>query len=379
MKQTAKSPAARLRDTSDDMSTVAERPTYATSPDLAAPIHMDVELSSKCNLRCRFCHLSYFDPKEITQFSLSEFKEKIGPVLPHLSSITLFNKYEALTCRDFIPIFDFVSGFDIETYFSTNGLLLDDQIVEAIVGRLTYLTISITGFTRESYTRNMKHDGFAQLQANLDRLNRRKRELGTGKPILRISTVGMLDALDELEMAVDFAARHDAEEGVQVTAFKAHHDDLVALMPLKDPAAYTRASDRALAHARDQGVKLVLQSGSIAENGAQTESLGHRHCDMPWHRLSVQPSGDVYPCPMAYEPIGDLADQSITDIWRGKALAGFRAGVNDPDNMNRDCVACTHCRHRSLTRPEVNDFSNATTYPTGMTRKPAAKSKVTST
>jgi len=335
------------------------------------PVHMDVELSSKCNLRCRFCHLSYFDPKEVTQFSLDAFKKKIGPILPHLAWITLFNKYEALTCRDFVPIFDYVAGFGIETYFSTNGLLLDDAIIETIVGRLTYLTISITGFTRDSYKRNMKHDGLDRLQRNLDRLNKRKRELGTRYPILRISTVGMLDALDELEMAVDFADRHDAEEGVQLTAFKAHHADLVELMPLTDPDAYTRASRRARAHAQAKGVKLVLQSGSIAENTADTEALGHRFCDLPWHRLSVQPDGEVYPCPMAYEPIGNLAGESLAEIWRGERLTAFRAGVNDADNMNPDCAGCTHCRHRSLTRPEVNDYSRAETYPTGMTRKPA--------
>ncbi len=332
------------------------------------PVHMDVELSAKCNLRCRFCHLSSFTPKSTDQFSLARFKEKIGPALPHLKSITLFNKYEPLTCRDFVGIFKFLSKFEIETYFSTNGLLLSGEIIDALTAKLTYLTVSVTGFTPETYKMNMGFNGLDRLKENLSKLNDLKKERKTRYPRLRISTVGMLDALDELGAAVDFAERYNAEEGIQLTSFKAHEKDLVSLMPMNDRETYTELTAHALTYAAERGVKLVLQSGSLDENERKTTSLGHRFCDLPWHRLSVQPNGDVYPCPMAYDPIGNLDEEIIGDIWESEALKAFRASVNDPDHMNRDCINCTHCRHRSLTRPEVNDYSDAETYPTGLTR-----------
>ena len=67
---------------------------------------------------------------------------------------------------------------------------------------------------------------------------------------------------------------------------------------------------------------------------------------------------------------GNLADTAIADIWTGAAMATFRSGVNNRENMNPDCRACTHCRHRSLTRREVNDYSTKETYITGLTRLP---------
>lgn len=333
------------------------------------PIHMDVELSTKCNLRCRFCHLDYFDPKEWTQFSLKDFERTIGPALPHLNSITLFNKFEALTCRDFLPIFNFVAGHGIETYFSTNGLLLNDEIIDQVVGRLNFLTVSVTGFTSESYRLNMGFNGLMILEDNLTKLRAVKAQRNTDLPRLRISTVGMLDTIDELSLAVDFAKKHQAEEGVQLTSFKAHGESLVPLMPMSNPKLYTRMTENALAYAKKMEVRLTLQSGSLAENKSQTQALGHRFCDIPWRRLSIQPDGEVYPCPMAYAPIASLAEMSIKEIWDSAALAAFRAGVNDHENMNEDCLKCTHCRHRSLVDPEVNDFSKASTYPTGMVRK----------
>ncbi|MAF50171.1 MAG: hypothetical protein CMM10_18100, partial [Rhodospirillaceae bacterium] len=66
------------------------------------------------------------------------------------------------------------------------------------------------------------------------------------------------------------------------------------------------------------------------------------------------------------EPIGNLEEEAIEDMWNGEAVAKFRSGVNDPKKMNSDCINCTHCRHRSLTRREVNDFSESEACPTGL-------------
>ena len=215
----------------------------------------------------------------------------------------------------------------------------------------------------------MSIDGYTKLRGKLTALNALKKDRKTRYPILRISTVGMIDNLDELKMAVDFAKEFEAEEGVQITSFKSFTAELNPLMPLNDMTTYTQKTSDALEYAEREQVKLVLQSGDLEENHQQTEPLGHRYCDLPWYRLSVQPNGDVYPCPMAYAPINN----SLDEIWSGLELAKFREGVNDLDKMNKDCENCTHCRHRSLTKIEANDFSEVEIYPTGLRRKEAVK------
>ncbi len=333
------------------------------------PVCLDIDLSSKCNLRCGFCHLSFFEPRDSVQITHQQFKQWVGPALGDLSSITLFSKFEPLTCRDFIPIFNEVSAHGIETYFSTNGTLLAADILDAIVGRLTFLTVSITGFTRETYAKHMGKDMLAKVQKNLDALNKLKAERGTRYPRLRISTVAMHDTLDELTRAVDFAGTFNAAEGLQVTSLIAYDDDMVAARPVSDPARFTRAVDEANSYAETKGVKFTLQSGSLDENEKTTRDIGHRHCRIPWNRLSIQPNGDVYPCPVAYEPIGSLLNETLSEIWNGGPLDRFRAGVNDIGNMNEDCRACTHCRHKSILSPDANDYSKSQKFIAGMTRK----------
>ena len=331
------------------------------------PIHIDIDLSTKCNLRCSFCHLSYFKPKSWTQISAGQFRA-VEPLLPHLKSMTLFSKYEVLTCRDFIPIFEKISSYDIETYFSTNGILLEDDILDVLVGNLTYLTVSVTGFDRKSYERHMGLDRLEVVRERLKRLNEKKRERETDLPKLRISTVGMLSTLDDLPKAIDFADEFEASEGVQVTYLKAHGDDMVREMPLNDPTKFQEACDAARAHADRLGVAFEQQGGTVDEIVEATKDLGHRYCSMPWYRLSIQPDGDVYPCPLTSNPIGNLNEQSIENIWNGDSLAAFRAKVNVVENQNEDCRNCTHCRHRNVLDPAANDFSTAQSYVAGMTR-----------
>jgi radical SAM protein with 4Fe4S-binding SPASM domain len=324
------------------------------------PSNINIDLSSKCNLRCTFCHLSYFAPNETNkQISAEDFDAKFLPLLPHLESITLFSKYEVLTCRDFIPIFDRICEHGIETYFSTNGLLLSNEIIEAIVDRLKYLTISITGFTKDRYRKFMDFDGFEKLEANLDQLNKLKNDQKTPYPILRFSTVGMQDTLDELPSAIDFAKRHKAEEGVQFTSLYVYEPAKLDQLPAANIDRYNSLTDRAISYAKQKNVKLVLQSGTMEENSQATEAMGHKHCSLPWTQMSIQSNGDVYPCAVAYDPIGNIYEDTLEDIWQGELMVKFRLGVNDLENMNNDCRDCIHCRHRSISDVNSSDFSKS--------------------
>ena len=85
------------------------------------------------------------------------------------------------------------------------------------------------------------------------------------------------------------------------------------------------AAAKAAEYAASLGIKFDLQGGTIDEIEAATAALGHKMCDMPWRRLSLQPNGDVYPCPLSYQPVGNFFEERLEDIWTGPRLAAFRA------------------------------------------------------
>ncbi|MBF0285670.1 MAG: radical SAM protein [Magnetococcales bacterium] len=333
------------------------------------PTLLDIDLSSSCNLRCSFCHLSHFDPRQPGQVSLEQFDRWLGPHLARLQSLTLFSKFEPTTCRDLVPILRRVNAHGLEIYFSTNGLKMSDELLAEMVGRVRFLTLSVTGFDAAAYRRHMGVEGLERVEGNLRRLRDEKKRRGTELPILRLSTVAMSDTFAELTRAVDFAHRHEMAAGVQVTSLIAHHATMVPQMPMMQPEAFLAAARVARDHARALGIPFVLQSGELDDNDRETRELGHRPCRLPWQRLSLQPNGEVYPCPVSYTPVGHLEREDLAAIWRGEPLARFRLGVNDEARMNPECRVCTHCRTKSVRRRESNDFSQAELSYAGMTRK----------
>jgi radical SAM protein with 4Fe4S-binding SPASM domain len=333
------------------------------------PVMLDVELSAKCNLRCSFCHLNWFTLEKIDQFDTAMFETHIVPALSRIKALTLFRNYEPLTCRDFVPIMRRIAEFELEeTYFSSNGLLLREDNTDAIVGNLTYLTISVNGFTRDSYHANMGIDGLDKVKEKIARLNALKKERGTRYPILRFSVVGKQDALTELRQAVDFADEFEAEEGIRVIPFQTMDDSQEDQRPVADRSAYDQATEDAVGYAEKKGVKLALMAGDFDENEAETERLGHRFCRIPWNRLSIDPNGDVFPCNVANEVIGNLFEENIEQIWHGPRMQSFRAGVNNPDAMNKDCQTCPHCRLGSMTQDDATNFNKSDTYIGGLKR-----------
>ena len=87
--------------------------------------------------------------------------------------------------------------------------------------------------------------------------------------------------------------------------------------------------------------------------------------------MSIQSNGDVYPCAVAYKPIGNFHHNTLEEIWSGEGMAAYRLGVNDPKNMNEDCRDCIHCRHRTIVDKEKSDFSDKEELYGGLMRKRA--------
>ena len=216
----------------------------------------------------------------------------------------------------------------------------------------------------------MGQDRLEKGRENLTKLNAAKKAANTEYPKLRITTVGMLDSLDELSRSVDFAAEFEASEGVRMSYFRSHEEDMNELMPLNGADAVTTAIEEAVVYAESRNVSFEPIGGSIDEIERDVDkALGHRWCAQPWETLSLQPNGDVYPCAVAYTKVGNFFDNTLEEIWNGEKLAAFRNGVNSPDRMNEDCRKCSHCRYGSVLDPVANDFSATDEYVGGMRRK----------
>ena len=152
----------------------------------------------------------------------------------------------------------------------------------------------------------------------------------------------MLDSLDELCRSVDFAAEFEASEGVRMSYFRSHEEDMNELMPLNGADAVTAAIDKAVAYAEGRNVSFEPIGGSIDEIERDVDKvLGHRWCGLPWETLSLQPNGDVYPCAVAYTKVGNFFENTFEEIWNGEKYQALRRDLVEKHPERQ--AACKGC------------------------------------
>ena len=110
-------------------------------------------VTRKCNLACEFCSMRsnpYVDTSE--NMSLDTIKEKVIPVLKLIDiNRIVITGGEPVTRKDLIQLIDLINEeLDVGITFQTNGLLLDENIIKSLQGKINQIDISIENIFDDS-------------------------------------------------------------------------------------------------------------------------------------------------------------------------------------------------------------------------------------
>jgi radical SAM protein with 4Fe4S-binding SPASM domain len=175
---------------------------YRRNYDLASdlnlldfPIQLDFELNASCNLKCPMCPISAESPKgkgKNTWFDFEFFKELIDySVKKGTKAIKLNYINEPLIRNDFIKFIDYAKEKGIlDIYFSTNGILLKDEISKKLINSgLTRIQISIDAVTQETYDKVRPGGNLKKIIENINNFLKIKNELNKITPLVRVNFV----------------------------------------------------------------------------------------------------------------------------------------------------------------------------------------------
>src|SRR5579871_4328690 len=172
--------------------------------------HLEMDISSKCNIRCRMCYFSfdhYFHGPP-TYMRLPQFRAIADALLPYTHTLTLSLGSEPLTSPFFVAILEAAHAYAVPNVtFYTNALLLTDRLIDAVLDNgVTQISISIDGATRETYERIRCGASYDRLLANIRTLVARRNAAGRSHPALRFGVVMMKSNAHELADLVSLAA-----------------------------------------------------------------------------------------------------------------------------------------------------------------------------
>ncbi len=221
---------------------------------------------------------------------------------------------------------------------TTNFSAVDEADVRRLAASgLDELTVSLWAGTPTTYSRshpNKTEQTFARIEARLKLYNELK---GPGQDVIMANVLFSMNFQETREM-LDFALRVGAA-GVYFTLVDSVHkrtDGLLLTPPhlrvVREHLQQVKVRVDAL---RDEGRDFRLDNwdGLMQRLGATGAMRGDYDkaaveaipCYVGWMFVRVLPTGIVAPCCRGTrKPLGDLNEQSFTEIWRGEKMREFR-------------------------------------------------------
>ncbi|MEW6180489.1 MAG: radical SAM protein [Chloroflexota bacterium] len=328
-----------------------------------------IEPTNVCNLHCRTCVRNVWDEaagfmSEQTFIRLIQGVESFSP-RPTL----FFGGYgEPLAHPRIFEMIATARSIGAEVEMITNGTLLGESACRAVLNAgVSILWVSLDGATPQGYMDVRLGDALDQILSNLRRFRQLRLETGATTQ-LGIAFVAMRRNIHELprllEVGRELGAAHFSISNVLAHTRELRLESLYenaqyeteaqksSLLPVINlpRADFPAEVQNALAQALHDGVRLEIA-------GLNALRTGNRCPFIEKGSLSVRWDGKVSPClPLLHTQegflddhvrrsvayfCGDLAAQSLPDIWRDPAYLDLRQRLQRFDFS--PCVICNSC------------------------------------
>jgi MoaA/NifB/PqqE/SkfB family radical SAM enzyme len=317
------------------------------------PRHMQMDITTSCNLNCRMCYAKKAVDEGQKQKSLrfEDFKKMFDDVCP--DSVNLAASGEPFLNADLVKMIRYAKGQHAQVIISTNFIVPDEEKMREIVDAgLDVLKISIDGATKVIYE-TIRGPHFDRLLANLKTLERVRGEKPASDIRVRIDFVMLKTNAGDIPRIIGFARDHHIDH-VFFRVCDPRGWDSAQRAELLDGsfAEIVSQMKTALQEAKKCGVStniadLLRQQkrwGFIYED-SRFEAVPEQPpvCVLPWMQLFTSVTGDMSYCCSIY-PSGKQALGNILhgDGWNTERWQTSRAVFKSRKNYGM-FEGCRYC------------------------------------
>lgn len=346
--------------------TYANLSYYSKLGKALIPLRYFFELTYRCNLACPYCYVG--DERKKDELTLDEWNKVIKQI-PFYSFVTLVGG-EPLIRKDFKDILFAVSKKTLgKLNVVTNGILIDDEIIEAFIkSKMMLLSVSLDGYGK-NHDKNRERDGiWDKIIFNLENLQAQKRKLKISKPMVDIKTIVLENNLDDLpklyklcdEMGFDFLSvsflrnnnlkqnshlREEFGEEFWKTEYpiKPYFDMAHFEEVYKEIRSLSKKSKVQVRYAPkfEGGDELAKIKAFYSDKQERTITDIYYPCKYPFSNMMINPQGDVYPCLSL--KIGNIRDLPLKDVYNLPKFRCFRKNLQC-SGVFTSCQMCCELR-----------------------------------
>jgi len=277
------------------------------------PIHLDIESTNACNLRCPFCAVTFknWGPYRRGYMELALFQRIIDEgVANGLCSLKLSLRGEPMLHPKLVEMVRYAKDKGIlDIYFNTNATLLnEDKISRLIDAGLDRISISFEGVTKEVYESYRVGAKYENILANVKALRLIRDKHGLSYPQIRVQTVLLPELKESFPRYIEFWQGIADEVAYVDTRRETPDDD---------------------------------HRGLVADWA----------CPFLWQRIAILWDGTLLPCLMHgvsdfnLMSLGNVKEVSIKEVWQGQKAAQYRE--LHKSGQAHKLEACDRCSYRA--------------------------------
>lgn len=334
--------------------------TYKT--DVPQPYLISYAITQKCNLKCKHCYSESTEEPDPNELSTEEAKLLLDDIASWGIKLLIFDGGEPLYRDDFFDIARYASTRGLRIVVGSNGTLIDiDSAKRMKSSGVMAVQISIDGAKAKT------HDWFRGEEGAFDKAiegARACKEVDLPFQFGMTIRKGTLDEIaDMLKLAVDSGAiAAELFDLVQVSRVKEEiPDELLTTDERKEVMEWLAEAQKDYPIIiRVPGCPmytLILKERNIQPKHFPANLLRRipyyeRGCaaGMSNGYLTILPNGDVIPCMLLHIKLGNVREESITQIWNNSQIL---LKLRDRSLLEGECGRCDYrdrcvgCRGRA--------------------------------
>lgn len=300
------------------------------------PSKISIETGNICNLCCPLCPTNDDEYKNIKKgfLSFADFKIIFDKIAVFVKTIDLFNWGEPFLNKDIAKIIAYARKKkpSLRMFIDSNLNSIDDDAIHSIVENgLNVLKVSCDGATQAVYEKYRIGGNIVNVLKNIERIKRKKEELGRALPRIIWKYLVFRHNLAEVEKArnmalglgIDFEA-----SGMRINCGKEIFEKVE--------------------HSLKRDEDWIPRSSEF--DNYRDLSLGKKFCEKPWKTLTVNWDGEVVPCGAIYDLLrysfGNLLKQDFNEIWNGEKFRSARRIMRG--NGTDTEVICSECKRNGF-------------------------------
>lgn len=335
-----------------------------------APKVVDIELTFRCNLKCKICPQELYKskqdgtplPQKSEEITLAELKATIDDLARMGVKVITLTGGEPFLRNDIIEIVSYIKTKGVGCNILTNGMLINSQIAALLVkAKVDTITFSLDG-PREIHdqVRGVK-GSFDKVCRSMEFIQEQKKLQGSNRPALSFNcTISSLNQ-DKFSRLIDIAntynicsvnyaflffthqeAVNKTEQLIPLDHVKPEDQVLPAYLKQIDPHILQEEIKRCCAKAADANIYLnfnpPLTDKEVEHYFFDNNYSYCNKCFFPWYSSRINPYGDVYPCSIDFK-VGNIRQHPFSQLWNSENYIRFRTTLKD-NGLFPKCLKC---------------------------------------